>query len=730
MPGLEEGSFHSNDSVKTVEDDSFGENSRRIGAKILSQTNFENRHKEITDSSYKKALEKDESLDARPSERRNLAYILRLENLVDKYGNQAEQRIWRKSANKLIINPEDIPDSYWRRQEQILRDNGRDDVIDDDYKDVLVHDIRKNQKDSLSLWSNYLGDKNTPYPMWFKIYAWDGMSKMGVYDREKKCFTKRDKSTVAPYPKLNPSALTKVYDTIRYYYGGEESDSEIDTKINADYEALIKSGSFNKLYSKMLLSEKKPIKTPENPDEIRGEWVEYLPGDEEKLAEAAENTPWCITSTYMGRGYLHSNQSSEDNKAKFLLFHLTNPETGLPSDTACASIRLNTEGKVEEISGLGEEQALEDSLVPTVLKKARTLPGGEEFLEAFADKQMLISLDRKMKNGEELTREEYEFIYEINKPINTLGTYESRDPRVDELREKYNIMDALNAGVDVTKLISHLDNDDLIQSVGALTAHGASIDNIVSILPPDVKCDNLERLNKYGANLDIKQLVRELPPEYIVGHLDLLSDNGINVDCNRLIEQLDEDVIQEHIEDLVAHDVDINRITAKLGKTLREVFSEMEPKFIATHLEKFIQSDIDMNDIINYLDSHDTYGKQIGLLLDNGVDQDLLINSLDRISLSLYLEDLLEHNVDAGKILPRIDGFIIMQGDNCRALVEHGINIDDLVDLVGDSIGMFDVLRVLVENGADVNKILPKLNAYDLKDSRTVDLLRQHGVKL
>ena len=719
-------SFNSSNNAEIDEYDSFRSNNRRIGAKILSQTNFENRHKQITDSSYEKAIKKGESLDAKPSERRGFAYILRLENLVDKFGNQAEQRIWRKSADKLIIKPEDIPDSYWRRQEQILRDNGKNDEIDDDYKEMLVYDIKKNQQESLRLWSNYLGDEKTPYPMWFKVYAWDGMSKMGVFDREKKCFTKRDNSTVAPYPKLNPSALAKVYDAIKNYYEEEKSDAEIET----DIEVLIKTGNFNKLYSKMLLGEKKSVNTPENPDEIRGEWVEYLPGDEEKLAEAAEGTPWCITSTNMGRGYLHTNQPLEDNKAKFLLFHLTNPETGLTSDTACASIRLNTEGKVEEISGLGEGQMLEDSLVPTVLEKAKSLPGGEEFLEAFADKQTLISLDRKMKNGEELTKEEYEFIYEINKPIKTIETYVSKDPRIDELKEKYNVIGALNAGIDATKLISHLDNKNVIQNVGVLTEHGIDIDSIVSILPPEERCNNLERLNKYGANLDIKQLARELPPEYIINHLDLLSENGVNIDCNGLLEQLDKDVIQWHIKDLVDYNVDINRVVAKLGKDFREVITEMGPEFVAKYLEKFIQSGIDVNDIIAFLDSHYIHKKQIELLLENGVDQDLLINSLDRDALSLYLEDLLDHNVDVGKLLPRIDSFIISQDDNCRALVKHGANIDDLVDIVGYSIGLFDVLKVLVENGADVNKILPKLSAFDLKDKRTVDLLRQHGVKL
>lgn len=130
--------------------------------------------------------------------------------------------MWDKSADQLIISPEDITDDYWQTQEQILRDNGQGHTLSDYEKRILAEDIQKSQRESLKSWSDYLGSEESPYPMWFKVYAWDGMSKMGVFDKEKQQFAKRDKRTVAPYPKLNPAVLAKVYGTISDFY--DQSD--------------------------------------------------------------------------------------------------------------------------------------------------------------------------------------------------------------------------------------------------------------------------------------------------------------------------------------------------------------------------------------------------------------------------------------------------------------------------------------------------------------------------
>lgn len=489
---------------------------RELGARILTQVGFQDRQRAIVDSSFDKARKSGEKLVGKNAGRRNDAYIQRLEGLIDEHGNDFEKKLWDASIEKLIIQPEDIEESYWKSQEQILRDNGQGRELGEYEKELLVDDIQRQQRESLRDWADYLGNEETPYPMWFKVYAWDGMSKMGVFDKGKQEFKKRNEHTVAPYVHLNQAVLGKVYGAIDefYYRNTEEGDEE---KRDEVLDALVKSGSFSKLYTKFLLEQKVAPKTPERTEDVHGEWVEYLPGQEEELAVAAEGTPWCVASPVVGRRYLYdkTRRTNQDNwedegeydeeeddeyddeeqwfdyeqvydretgktfyyvhdlryeyetedgewqkytdrelkqrqelekaeeekknrenpgKAKFILFHLRDPKTEMLAENACASIRLNGSGEVAEVSGLNEGQALEDSLVPIVEEKVRTLPGGEKFLEAFADKKRMIALDKKLQAGEELTDEDADFIWERERKIRRLDSYMMEDPRKQELK--------------------------------------------------------------------------------------------------------------------------------------------------------------------------------------------------------------------------------------------------------------------------------------------------------
>lgn len=446
----------SQESISEQEQESVLENQARIrgkhimaAAKLLSGSGYEKRHQRTVDNSFNIMRQRGEKLHGSNADRRNEAYLMRLYDRVDERGTQAERALLRVSSGKLIVRSEDIPASYWATQEQIRRDNGQAGELSDRDKEILTADIQRQQRESLQAWTSYLAHETCPYPTWFKVYAFDGMSRMATFDSDKKQFRKRDKGTVAPFPHLDAAVLGKTYDAIADFYDLKQEDfidqeegSEASETRDLQLEALVKSGNFNKLYSKFLLEKRVILKTPERSEYIHGAWKEYLPGDEEALANAADGTPWCIASPTVGRNYLETGgygnsdiAHNEDSKAKFILFHLQDPETGRLAENACASIRLGTDGQVAEISGLNEGQALEDALVPEVEAKVKTLPGGEKYLRAFADKQRLIALDRKMQAGEyDFTQEDLDFIFEQGRKIETLDTYNASDPRVSELR--------------------------------------------------------------------------------------------------------------------------------------------------------------------------------------------------------------------------------------------------------------------------------------------------------
>lgn len=429
--GLDSGkrSRHEEDQKKNLEKiaRAYGKQIMTI-AELFSHVGFEGKHSDIVKRSFDTVKKLEVKLQSSSSvNSRNEAYLLRFYDVVNRRGTRVERMLFKMGADRLIIDAENIPASYWATQEQIRRDNGQAGELSDHDKETLVADIQRKQHESLQAWTSYLGYEDCPYPTWFKVYAFDGMSRMATFDSDKKQFRKRDKGTVAPFPHLDAAVLGKTYDAIADFYDLKQEDftdqeegSEASETRDLQLEALIKSGNFNKLYSKFLLEKRVILKTPERSEDIHGAWKEYLPGDEEALANAADGTPWCIASPIVGRGYLKTGgyngnnvAHNEDNKAKFILFHLQDPETGRLAENACASIRLGTDGQVAEISGLNEGQALEDALVPEVEAKVKTLPGGEKYLRAFADKQHLIAMDRKMQAGEyDFTQEDLDFIFE------------------------------------------------------------------------------------------------------------------------------------------------------------------------------------------------------------------------------------------------------------------------------------------------------------------------------
>ena len=649
-----------------------------IGSKVLSLVNFESKHKDIVESSFNKARQNKEKLPGKNNERRNFAYLSRLDRMVEKYGNKAEQKIWEASAENVVMDYEDIPEAYWKQQEQILRDNGQGKELSRREKEILAEDLIEKQRESINTWSNYLGDKDCPYPTWFKIYAFDGVSKMGLINKETKEFEKRDKTTVASFPTLNPEVLAKVYRNINEFYAVSKEDWLSQHPDDEKLVSLIKSGNFPKLYAKELFDTKTIIKTTENSEDIEGDWFTYLEGDEDELAKVAEGTGWCIADPNVAHDYLKYGNNGQyrdketdeesNSKAKFIVFKLKdrNSPDGY-STSGSASIRLDPDGKVAEISGLDEGQALEDSLVQTVKEKVLSLPGGKEFLQKFEDKQTLIRLDHKLQKDEDLTKEELSFLYQLDRPIATLDTYNRVDPRIPELKEKYGIEYALEKGIDVDKLASSLG--------------------------PNGVAHNLDTLLDHGANIDVNELVSNLFPGDIPRHLDTLLKNGADIDINELASILESNGIPINPDPFFKHGADIDII-----------LSNMSPGEIVHNLDTLLKygADIDINELVSNL-------RPVGIvhnldtLLKHGADIDIneLVSRLEPNRIVSKLDTLLKHgaNIDVNELVSRLDPYYLV------------IN-----------------LGTLLKHGADVNLITRNLNEKAIKNN--IDLLRQYGANL
>ena len=561
-----------------------------IGSKVLTLVNFESKHKDIVESSFNKARQNKEKLPGKNNERRNFAYLSRLDRMVEKHGDALERKLWAASAENLVMDYEDIPEAYWKQQEQILRDNGQGRELSRDEKEYLTEDIINKQRKSINTWSNYLGDKDCPYPTWFKVYAFDGASKMGFINKETREFDKRDKTTVASFPTLNPEVLAKVYDRINEFYGVDKEDWLSKHPDDEKLVSLVKSANFPKLYAKELFKTNTIIKTPENPEDIEGDWFTYLEGDEDELAKAAEGTGWCIADPNVAHSYLeygnygHSRNKEADeesnSKAKFIVFKLKAPNSPDGYSTnGVASIRLDPDGKVAEISGLDEGQALDDSLVQTVKEKVLSLPGSKEFLQKFEDKQTLIRLDHKLQKDEDLTKEELSFLYQLDRPIATLDTYNRVDPRIPELKEKYGIEYALEKGIDVDKLASSLGPNGVAHNLDTLLNHGANIDvnELVSNLFPGDIPRHLDTLLKYGADIDINELVSILESNGIPINPDPFLKHGADVDI--ILSNMSSGEIVHNLDTLLKYGAEID---------VNELVSNLRPVGVANNLDALL----------------------------------------------------------------------------------------------------------------------------------------------
>ena len=672
-----------------------------IGSRVLALVNFESKHKYIVESSFNKARNNKEKLPGKNNERRNFAYLSRLDRMIEKHGDAIEQKLWEASAENLVMDYEDIPDAYWKQQEQILRDNGQGRELSRREKEILAEDLIDKQRQSITSWANYLGDKNCPYPLWFKVYAFDGISKMSnALNLDEADYNRRDNTTALSFPKLNAEILAKVYRQINDFYG---VDKENWLSKNSDDEklvSLVKSANFPKLYAKELVDTKVIIKTPERTEDVHGDWFEYKLGDEEEIASLAEGTKWCVVDPNVAHNYLvygeygHSSNKGADeksnSKAKFIIFRLEDPNSpGVFASNGSASIRLDPNGIVDEISGLNEGQAVEDALVPIVKEKALSLPGGEKYLQKFDDKQALIKLDNKRKEGEDLTKEELSFLYELDRPIATLDTYNRKDPRIPELKEKYGIEYALEKGVDTNKLVPRLDYSYIKNYLGTLLEHGADINKITNRLEPTDIFENLDIFLEHGAN--INDITSNMDSYDIVRRLDILFEHGADID--KITNRLKPSDIVIKLDTLLEHGANIN---------INQLVSKLSPECTCCYLDTLLEHGADIN--INQLTSE-----------------------VDPAFICGYLDTLLEHGADINKITNRLKPTDIFK--NFDFLLEHGanININQLVSKLRP-LAIYERLDTFLEHGADVNIIINKLDEDAIK--KNIDLLRKYGANL
>ena len=344
--------------------------------------------------------------------------------------------------NKYIRpNKEKLAEGAARVEERAGRALGMDIEYDEEQLEqrgeIAVEDLEK----SLDNWISYLSDANEPYPTWFRYYTFRNILKLGDYDKDKKEFTKRTKGSTKLFPEIDRGALAYIQQNIeaakdpqileqlqKAQKQAADNDIPEDQIITKEKVQNFANLSFAKQYAEGIANAGEI--TPEMREITEGKWVKYQQGtDPTALWASLQNkgTTWCT------KGY--ATATTQLKTGDFYVYY-TLDKKGQATIPRIA-IRMTGEN-VGEARGVSDsDQNMEANMMDIANEKLSTLPGAEIYKEKTADMKQLTKIDNKVKNNQELTKEDLIFLYEIDKEIQGFGY--KKDPRIKQLRAQRDI---------------------------------------------------------------------------------------------------------------------------------------------------------------------------------------------------------------------------------------------------------------------------------------------------
>ena len=346
-------------------------------------------------------------------------YMERLENSHNKAKENEHKMNMLKQLyyNKYVIKT--LPESYINLQKKIAHEQGYGDInITEEMKQEMLSQIQEEQKNSLSNWIEYFCSDDAMYPMWFKNYAFEGMIKLGTFDKEKQEFLKRTKNTTTPYIDLNREVLAQVYDVLIHQIGQNELSSK-------EEKTLENGESFKKLYTYFL----KQVIEQEKSQETEGIWVKYNQGsDYHPLWESLQgkNTGWCTAGETVAKQQLKNGD--------FYIYYTKDKNNGYKNPRI--AIRMDGKSTIGEIRGIAKEQNIESNMEKILDEKLNEFPDKEKYQKKVSDMKYLTLLEKKQEQGLEFSIDDLTFLYEINNQIEGFGW--RTDPRIMEIKQKRN----------------------------------------------------------------------------------------------------------------------------------------------------------------------------------------------------------------------------------------------------------------------------------------------------
>ena len=359
---------------------------------------------------------------------RLLKYFERLEELHNKVAKNksvnGEKLLKSFYYDLYVIKPENIPDAYFQNQVRLARERGYGNIeLTNEDKKRMTEEVIDDQRKSLDKWIEYFlyDEESKSYGMWEKYWVFQGLQSLGKYDKETGKFSKRDKSTVYPFP---PVEREYIFTTLKLM-----EDFLKDKKSEEDIKQALSTGNFKLLYEYVI--KQSFLKGEHQSNSTDGKWIKYeQESDYNILRDSLQGyyTGWC---TAAGENFAKDQLEDGDFYVYYTLDE--NGDAKVPR----IAIRMDGKNKIGEIRGISGKQNMEPEMMPILEEKLKEFPDRDKYLKKEHDMKLLALIDKKVNNNIELNLGELKFLYEIDDKISGFGFME--DPRIKEIKSKRNI---------------------------------------------------------------------------------------------------------------------------------------------------------------------------------------------------------------------------------------------------------------------------------------------------
>ena len=359
---------------------------------------------------------------------RLLKYFERLEELHNRVSEtrsvNGEKLLKSFYYDLYVIKPENIPDAYFQNQVRLARERGYGNIeLTEEDKRRMTEEVIDDQKKSLDKWIEYFlyDEESKSYEMWEKYWVFQGLQNLGKYDKETSKFSKRDKTTVYPFP---PVEREYIFTTLKLM-----EDFLKDKKSEEDIKQALSTGNFKLLYEYVI--KQSFLKGEHQSNSTDGKWIKYEQGSDYNILRNSLQgyyTGWC---TAAGENFAKDQLEDGDFYVYYTLDE--NGDAKVPR----IAIRMDGKNKIGEIRGISSKQNMEPEMMPILEEKLKEFPDRDKYLKKEHDMKLLTLIDKKVNNNIELNLGELKFLYEIDDKISGFGFME--DPRIKEIKSKRNI---------------------------------------------------------------------------------------------------------------------------------------------------------------------------------------------------------------------------------------------------------------------------------------------------